>query len=68
MAQATDVEGTVRALFEAAGIPVTETELAKFVEMYPALRAGADRLWNDEWRYEEPALLFTPIPPAGPEV
>lgn len=67
MPQATSVETTVGALLEAAGIPASEDELAKFVEMYPALREGADRLWNDEWRYEEPALQFTPSPSQASE-
>jgi hypothetical protein len=53
----------VRALLEAAGIPASEDETAKFVEMYPALRSGADALYADEWRYEEPALRFTPLRP-----
>jgi len=64
MAQASNAEVTVRALLEAAGIPASEEELAKFVEMYPALRDGADRLYGDEWRTEEPALSFRPVPPA----
>jgi hypothetical protein len=68
MPQATDVEATVRALLEAAGIPASDDEIAKFAEMYPPLRAGADRLWNEAWRYEEPALQFTPMPPARTEV
>ncbi len=63
MAQASDAEVTVRALLEAAGIPASDEELAKFVEMYPALREGADRLYGDEWRTEEPALSFRPLPP-----
>ncbi len=66
MAQASNVEVTVRALMEAAGIPASDEELAKFVEMYPALREGADRLYGDEWRTEEPALSFRPVPPAQP--
>ncbi len=66
MAQASDVEATVRALLEAAGIPASAEELAKFVEMYPALRAWADRLYGDEWRTAEPALSFTPIAPGQP--
>lgn len=64
MAQASNAEATVRALLEAAGIPASEEELAKFVEMYPALRDGADSLYSDEWRNEEPALSFRPVPPA----
>ena len=66
MAQASDTEVTVRALLEAAGIPASDKELAKFAEMYPALREGADRLYGDEWRTEEPALSFTPVPPTQP--
>jgi len=58
-----DADLTVRALLEAAGIPASEDETAKFVEMYPALRSGADALYADEWRYEEPALRFTPLRP-----
>ena len=68
MPQATDVEATVRAFLEAAGIAPSDEELAKFVEMYPALRKGADKLYGDEWRDEEPALLFAPLAPADPEV
>lgn len=64
MAQASDAAVTVSALLEAAGIPASDEELAKFVEMYPALREGADRLYGDEWRTEEPALSFRPVPPA----
>ena len=67
MPQPADVETTVRGLLEAAGIAASDEERAKFVEMYPALRAGADKLYSDEWRYEEPALLFTPVPPANAE-
>lgn len=67
MPRATDVDTTVHALLEAAGIPASDDERAKFVEMYPALREGADRLWNGEWRYEEPALHFTPMPPSRAE-
>ncbi len=66
LAQASDVEATVQALLEAAGIPASDEELAKFVEMYPALREGADRLYGDEWRTEEPALSFTPVRPTPP--
>ena len=63
MPQASDTDATVRALLEAAEIPASEEEIAKFVEMYPALRSGADALYADEWRYEEPALRFTPLRP-----
>ena len=63
MPRATDTEATVRVLLEAAGIPASEDEIAKFVEMYPALRSGADALYSNEWRYEEPALRFAPLRP-----
>ncbi len=66
MAQARDAEVTVRALLEAAGIPASDEELAKFVEMYPVLREAVDRLYGDEWRTEEPALSFRPVPPTPP--
>ncbi len=58
MPEATNVETTVRVLLEAAGLPVTDEELAQYVALYPTLRAGADRLYMEEVRYEEPALLF----------
>ncbi len=58
MPEATNVETTVRVLLEAAGLPVTDEELAQYVALYPTLRAGADRLYLEEVRYEEPALLF----------
>ena len=67
MPQASEVEATVRAMLEAAGIPASEDEIAKFGEMYPALREGADRLWHEDWRYEEPVLRFAPLPPRGRE-
>ena len=58
MPQPTNVEATVRVLLEAAGLPVSDEELAVYVSLYPTLRAGADRLYMEEVRYEEPALLF----------
>ena len=58
MPQATNVETTVRILLEAAGLPVSDEELAQYIALYPTLRAGADRLYMEEVRYEEPALLF----------
>ncbi|MBM3139166.1 MAG: hypothetical protein FJZ92_02875 [Chloroflexi bacterium] len=58
-----EVEATVRALFAAAGVPVTAAELEKFVQAYPTLRANADGLYIDEVRYEEPALGFAPLAP-----
>jgi hypothetical protein len=63
MPEHTDVTAAVRGMVEAAGLPLSEEELAGFIEAYPLLRAGADSLYIEEVRYEEPALLFTPIPP-----
>lgn len=61
-----DVTTTVRAMLDAAGIPYSEEELEGFVKGYPFLRAGADSLYIEEARYEEPALVFTPLPPVKP--
>jgi hypothetical protein len=66
MPQPQDVSATVRALVDAAGLPVSDEELAQFVKMYPMLRAGADSLYIEEVRYEEPALVFTPFAPTPP--
>ena len=60
-----DVEGTVRSLLEAAGLSVSDEEFQQFVESYPTLRASADSLYIPEVRYEEPALVFTPVMPAS---
>jgi len=59
-----NVEATVRALVDAAGLPVSDEEFKAFVASYPTLREAADRLYIEEVRYEEPALVFTPVPPA----
>jgi len=61
----TDVEGTVRSLLEAAGLTVSEEEFKQFVESYPTLRAAADSLYIPEVRYEEPALVFSPVMPGS---
>ena len=58
-----NVEATVRALLDAAGLPVSDEEFASLAESYPTLRAAADRLYIEEVRYEEPALIFTPLAP-----
>ena len=58
-----NVEATVRALIDAAGLPVSDEEFESLVAGYPALRELADRLYIEEVRYEEPALIFTPLPP-----
>ncbi len=55
-----DVETTVRALLQAQRLEVSEAEFARFVQMYPTMREGADRLYIPEVRYEEPSPIFTP--------
>lgn len=62
-----NVEATVRALVDAAGLPVSDEEFQSLVDGYPTLRELADRLYIEEVRYEEPALIFTPVPPAKGE-
>ncbi len=59
-----DVPSAVRAMLEAAGLTVSEDEFKAFVEMYPMLREATDSLYIEEVRYEEPALVFTPVAPA----
>ena len=58
-----NVEATVRALLDVAGLPVSDEEFESLVEAYPTLREAADRLYLEEVRYEEPALIFTPLAP-----
>jgi hypothetical protein len=55
-----DVEVTVKVLLQAQGITVEPEEFERYVRMYPAMRAGADKLYIPETRYEEPVLIFTP--------
>ncbi len=63
MPEPKDVRAAVTAAVEAAGLPLTDAELDAFISIYPALRAGADSLYIEAVRYEEPALVFTPVPP-----
>lgn len=58
--QPTDIETTIKALLDAAGLRVSEDEFQLFVRIYPAMRAGADSLYLPETRYEDPALIFDP--------
>jgi hypothetical protein len=54
-----DVETTVRGLLAAGGLSLTDTQVEKFVRVYPTLRAAADRLWDiPEIRYEQPAVVY----------
>jgi len=59
----TDPEMTVRVLLAAAGLEPTEDEIAGFAQAYPIMRAGADSLYIEEVRYEEPSPIFTPVSP-----
>jgi hypothetical protein len=45
MSSPEETENTVRALLRAAGVTPLEEEVAAFVDMYPGLRARADRLY-----------------------
>ena len=56
-----DVTATVRVLLEIAGLEVSEEELATIVETYPIQRNGADALYFEELRYEEPVTTFAPL-------
>jgi hypothetical protein len=58
-----NVEAAVRAMVEAAGLKISEEEFNSFVSMYPTLREAADGLYIEAVRYEEPALIFTPVAP-----
>jgi hypothetical protein len=51
-------ETTVRALLGAAGLSLSDEQVARYVRIYPILREGADRLFIAEARYEEPAVVF----------
>jgi len=53
-----DTEGTVRALLGAAGLSLSDEQVASYVRIYPLLREGADRLFIPEARYEEPSVIF----------
>lgn len=64
MPEPTNVTATVKGMLEAAGVTCSDEEFEGFVKAYPTLRAGADSLYIEEVRYEEPALIFTPVPPA----
>ncbi len=61
MPEPTDVTATVTGLLEAAGLPVSDEEREAFIGVYPTLRAGADSLYIEEVRYEEPALIFSAV-------
>lgn len=58
MPEPTDVTATVTGMLEAAGLPVSDEERDAFIRVYPLLRSGADSLYIEEARYEEPALIF----------
>jgi hypothetical protein len=54
-----DIETIVRSLLAAGGLSLTDEQVAKYVAIYPAFRAAADRLFDiPEIRYEQPAPIF----------
>ena len=55
----------VRALLDAAGLTVSDDELAGFVRMYPILRSQSDALYRLDMEPEAPALHFDPTVPYG---
>jgi hypothetical protein len=56
---APDVETTVRGLLAAGGLALTDTQVEKYVRVYPTLRAAADALYAiPELRYEQPAVIY----------
>jgi|EndMetStandDraft_3_1072993.scaffolds.fasta_scaffold1662784_1 hypothetical protein len=57
-----EADTTVRALLNAAGMHLTEEQIAGYVRIYPVLREGADSLFIPEARYESPALIFSAYP------
>jgi hypothetical protein len=55
-----DVHATVASLLAAAGLTVSDDELAGLVRVYPDLRTQADALNGAEFQGELPAPLFEP--------
>lgn len=51
----------VTAIIQAEGLPLTETELARYVEKYPLQRAAADRLYSIPGVSAPPALFSTTL-------
>jgi hypothetical protein len=56
-----ETETIVRSLLTAAGMQLTEEQIAGYVRIYSILRAGADSLYIPETRYESPALIFSAL-------
>jgi len=54
-----EADTTVRALLNAAGLHLTEEQIAGYVRVYPTLREMADSLYISEARYESPALIYS---------
>ncbi len=52
-------ESTVRALFKAAGLTLSEEVIAIYTRVYPTMRAGADSLYIPEARFETPVLIYS---------
>jgi hypothetical protein len=54
------VDDTVESLLAAAGLTVSDEDLAGLVRVYPDLRAQADALNGAEFQREPPAPVFDP--------
>jgi hypothetical protein len=53
---------SVRVLMAAAGLAVSDTEFAEFVEAYPKHRADLDALYEVPMvKEEEPQVVFSPL-------
>ena len=57
-----EADTAVRVLLKAAGMNLTEEQIAGYVRIYPILREGADSLYIPEARYESPAVIFSAYP------
>lgn len=57
-----DVDTIVRSLLTASGLTPPHDAVEAFVQIYPTLRKMADSLYEiPEVRYEEPALIYSPL-------
>jgi hypothetical protein len=56
----TDATLTVKALFDAAQLTVSDEEFERFVKLYPALRDQADGIYLSDMEAASPAMAFDP--------
>jgi hypothetical protein len=54
----TTPESEVDRILAAAGLPVTEEERARLIQLYPQVREWTDAVRLAETRYAEPALIY----------